>query len=194
MSKRKCLDVSHVLQQLLVIWSTCIYLSSTTYTLQVHSWELRPAKKNIAQGLSLLKRKPRESRDVQPLPRPLLCVCVWGGDSLASASRVRRRRGIVGRSRLSWGVRRGVQRWRVHLIVEGVWRWGTWVALGDSVDVGGTENANPCTPSVLHAHTHAQEQGRHRPHQEHHAKHDTGDGSAREDVTHVGVVGAAERW
>lgn len=115
-------------------------------------------------------------------------------DSLAGAARVRRRWGVVGRPRLSWGVRWGMQRWRVHLIVVGVRRWRTWVALGHSVDVGGAEHADPRASPVLHTHTNAQEQGCHCPHQKHHAENDTGDGSAREDVPHVGVVGAAELW
>lgn len=56
--------------------------------------------------------------------------------------------------------------------------WPTWVALAHSVDVGGAEDADPRSSPVLHAHAHAQEQGRHRPHQEHHAENDTGDGGS----------------
>lgn len=61
----------------------------------------------------------------------------------------------------------------------------TWVALGHGVDVGGAEHADPCPPAVLHAHAHAQEESRYRPHQKHHAEHDAGDGRAPAARTHT---------
>ena len=83
----------------------------------------------------------------------------------------------------------------------GVSAWETWsgqtgggggrggtltrVTLGYCVDTGGAEHAHACSPSVLHAHAHAQKEGRHRPHQEHDAKHDPGDRRAPETHIHT---------
>lgn len=64
----------------------------------------------------------------------------------------------------------------------------TWIALGHSVDVGGAEHADSSAASVLHAHTHAQEQGGHGAHQEHHAEDDPGDGRAPGTHTHTDTV------
>lgn len=66
----------------------------------------------------------------------------------------------------------------------------TWVALGHSVNVGGVEHADSCASPVLHTHAHAQEQSCHRPHQKHHAKDDTGDGSAtgKKEKTHTHLL------
>lgn len=60
----------------------------------------------------------------------------------------------------------------------------TWIALGHSVDVGSSEDANTCPSPILHAHAQAQAQGRHRTHQEHHAKNDARDGSPPGKHTH----------
>lgn len=65
--------------------------------------------------------------------------------------------------------------------------------MGYSVDVGSVEDADARVSPILDTHAHAEEESGHSAHQEDHTEDDARNCGAREDVAHVGVVGAAER-